>query len=327
MLPLQLAGLALAGRKLELRYRRRYKGAHSSKNERRTGNKDLTAVNPIQTLINGVSATIAQISKMPAALAKMPAVLAKRPAAENYTAVIKSFLPANAKLLTPQYPSYAGSVQFADLDGDGRNELIASYSLGNEVKTAVLRKEEDRWHLAAEINNPGYDSVKYRSIEDLAGDGKSRLLLALSAGGKSPSLYGYSLENGKVTELCALNCDKFQVLGRQDAGTLPGRTRIAVWRTGETGSSDVEILGWNGSQLEPQRDTASYYIENVVPYYAQKVKKAPYSVTNWYNLSDALVRAGAYRDASVAIEIGMELDRDSKFKEKFAALKNQIKEQ
>ena len=57
---------------------------------------------------------------------------------------------------------------------------------------------------------------------------------------------------------------------------------------------------------------------------ARKVKQIPYSPSNWYNLANALVEAGAHRDALIAIEVGMDLDLNSVFKEKFLALRNKI---
>lgn len=320
MLPLQLAGLALAGRTLLSKYSgTKDKSPLPSKSKAPTkprpqikyaANKTSPAINPIQTLVKGITSTLSQITT--------------QLAGEDYNAVVKNFLPGNVKLLKPQYPANTDEIQFADLDGDSRDELITSYKHNNEVKTIILKKQNNQWHKAAEIGHPEYDVLKYRNTADIAGEGKQQLLIGMSSKGKAPVLYGYSLENNNLNKLFAQNFHRFEVLHPSGNRNIALKARLAVWKKRDADAYDIDVMHWNGLQLEPLKDSASYFYRKVVPYYVQKVKQLPTSPSNWYNLADALSKAGVQRDALTAIDVGMSLDPNAMLKEKFSALRNMV---
>jgi|GEM_PF-321379 len=298
--------------------------------------------NPLNNLIRGLTSAVTQ---------------AIQPAPEeDYDSIIRSFMPNDAQILTPKYPSNAGTYEFADLDGDSRNELIASYRQNNEIKTIVLKKQNELWQKITEVSNPQYENINYRGAVEITGNGKKQLILGLEEKNSAPSLFGYSLEDFSLNEIFKRNYDRFEIVRNRNN---PSEAYIAVWnkRTSGDGSEDrndmcdrpfnsfvqndessiqdinsnyvedsydIEVLTWNDTQFEPVRNTASYYYRNVVPYYVNKIKRNPDTPSSWYNLAEALVNANAYRDALIAIKAGMAYDINSELKDKFMELRNKI---
>jgi hypothetical protein len=273
----------------------------------------------------GTPAIPAVFKDIPARLSKSLsqglAQMRKTTLGEDYNAVVTRFIPENASAVFPRLPAGSRGIQWMDVDGDRQNELISSYRYDNELWTVVLKKENDKWRKMAEINHLKYDTLYYRGKADIAGEGKVHLLVGLASKGSAPVLHGYSFDNGKMIENFSHSYHRLDVL-------LPAQTdkrqRLALWSRQDTGGYDIELLQWNGTKLEPNDDTALYYSYHVVPQYVSNVKRAPASPSNWYNLADALVKAGAYRDASMVIKIGMMQDVNSTFKEKFEALNGKI---
>jgi len=226
--------------------------------------------------------------------------------------------------LTPQYPKNSEEIHFADLDGDSQNELIASFRHNNEIKTLILKKQNNHWHKAAEISNPEHDTISYRGAADVKGEGKKQLLLGLSSNENTPTLYGYSLENSTAKKIFHRSYHRFEILGSSKNNDASEKAKLAVWDKKDTDSYDIQVLHWNGLELEPVKDTSSYHYKSAVPHYVKKVKQKPNSPSNWYNLADALEKSGVYRDALVAVKVGMKQDANSAFKENFLELRNKL---
>ena len=134
------------------------------------------------------------------------------------------------------------------------------------------------------------------------------------------------IENGEVYKAFSYDCDKFDVLRKSANRNAPLPIDIAIWNKQNDGIYDISVLRWNGIQFEPvPGDYSDYYGKKAVPYLAMKAKYAPYSAANWYNLAVALVKAGAYRDALTAINVGIDMDRDGTFKDRFLALRSELR--
>ena len=272
--------------------------------------KPLNTVNPLQTIFKRLSSTMSQIIQ--------------KPASEDYRAIVHGFLPNNAKLLSPQNLGNSGEMHFADLDGDTEKELIASYALNDEVRTIILKKQNERWSKVAEINNTGYDSVHYSGVADLMGNGRKQILLGLVSKGKASALHGYTFENNMINKMFDHNYHRFEVVATPANQNSISKTHLAVWNRKDPDTYNIDMYHWNGQQLEPLTNVALYYYKKVVPFYAQKVKRSPKLPSNWYNFADALVKADAKRDALQAIELGMRQDTNFTLKENFLELKNRI---
>ena len=95
---------------------------------------------PVESIMKGLGSITAQFTAKPDKV--------------DYTALVNSFLPPGARLIKPQYPEGSEEIQFADLDGDGRSELVTSYRTGEGIRTLVLKKDAVQWYKMAEISNP-----------------------------------------------------------------------------------------------------------------------------------------------------------------------------
>ncbi len=317
MIPLPIPGIALAGSMLLSRYNQ--DSTPGKKNKRQfklpsqreaTPQKSYKAVNPFENIFRGLSSTLSQ--------------LIKGSPREDYAAVVQGFIPAGARLLKPQYPLGAGEIQLADVDGDSRNELIASFRHHDELRTVILKKQSGVWGKSYEINNANYEAVHYRGLADITGEGKNQLLLGLFREGSSPYLYGYSIADGNTQQIFSHNYNKFDLLNLPGGRGNTVRPQLGIWNRNNTGAYDIEVFNWDGSGLRPVSDTFDYYYRSVVPHWVQRARQEPSSPAVWYNLADALVKAGVYRDASVAIEVGLNQDRNSEYREKFIELKKSV---
>jgi hypothetical protein len=304
-----MAGVAMAGKMLSSKNKGKPQFRLQPKPKQMTG-KALTVANPLHTLFRGLTSTLSQITK--------------KPVTEDYNAIVRGFIPSNAKHLIPQYPASSREVQLADLDGDSQNELITSFKHNNEVRTIILKKQNGLWNKAGEINHSAHDTINYRDVADVTGKGKKQLLISLTSTGKTPALYGYSFENSKVHEMFSRSYHRLEVLNQPQNGNAVSKAQLAIWDKKDNDAYNVEVLHWNGSKLEPIENNTNYYYKKVAPYYAKKVKQTPYTASSWYNLAHALTKAGSRKDALIAVEVGMRQDPKSEFKEKFLALRNEI---
>ena len=184
MLPVQIIGLALAGRALLEKY-----GEGSPKDSRTpiymlatnfTNNiynlrKRLSTTNPLNPLVRAIEPSIMQLRKV---------IFGDDQDSDNYEEIVKRFIPDKAIPLIPERPSYAKGLHLTDLDGDSERELIASYRLKDEIKTIILKKGKNGWYKTSEISNPGYRALDYRDVINISGAGKRHLDLGLSSRGK-----------------------------------------------------------------------------------------------------------------------------------------------
>lgn len=275
-----------------------------------SGVKRPTTANPIQTLVKGVSSALQSITK--------------KPVREDYENITTSFLPPAAALLTPQNPKNASKVQLAELDQDAAPAVIASYRLNGEIRTMILKKKAGQWYKAHEINSGVHESLHYRGIADVTGEGKNQLLLGAASSGKANLLSGYTFSQDHAQKLFEHNYHRIEVMPPNKKNAALNKTQLALWNQEEDEVYRVDLLQWNSHQLEPVHNSASYYASRLVPYHAQKAKEDPGLPANWYRLADALAKSGAGRDAMKAIQVGMQLGGDPKLTGKFSALKSSI---
>lgn len=246
-------------------------------------------------------------------------------AGEDYYKTVKGFLPEDAVLIKPRHFSNKGELGLADLDGDQMEELIASYRSSSGVGTIVLKKFNDQWFKEAELMLPGYNSISFRDISDVAGTGRQQLLIGLPSEDNKTLLHAYSLENGVFNKLFERSCKKFELLGARNTGrTGKARIQLAFWDRESDGAYRIEVLQWNGLELEEVKDKTRYYTNKVLPSLAQQVRRNPYSPVAWYNFANVLADAGYAEDALTALNSGLEVDKTAECSVRFADLRRKL---
>lgn len=262
---------------------------------------------PLESLLKGLDNAVSMFSA--------------RPESVDYGAVVNSFLPPGARLVKPQYPDNSNEIQFADIDGDNRSELIASYKSNDGIRTLILKKDSVQWFKMAEISNPEFDAIHYRNAADVAGDGKSYLLLGLSKQ-RERTLFAYSLSDGSARKIFSKNYGKLEL---QKTRIASGRAKdaIALWHEEIDGVYDIELVHWNGIDLE-NLNQSRYLTGKVIPYHVRKLRQNPNDATSWYNLADSLANAGDASSAARALEHGLRQNPDALLRSRFDALKNRL---
>jgi len=252
--------------------------------------------------------------------------LFKREPEVNYIEIIERFLPDETMLIKPDYPRGAKEYILADIDRDGRKELLFSYARpDNSVCTAILANRSSGWEKVSEITLPDCNSIHYRAISDLAGNGTYQLLLGMNSAESRKTLNGYMLSADDPVKLFGVDYEKLEVFSDIIPGNNDMRgTSIAIWRKDPEGSWDIELLQWNGFELE-KTSKKRYYDKRVLPRCAMAVKQNPYNPENWYNLADFLAKAGYRDDAVQIINYGIKYDKNSRYTESFNRLKEKLR--
>lgn len=284
-----------------------------------------TTVNKIN-LKNPLEALKGPVQSITRSLNNVLGQIVKKPEVIDYTAIVKSFLPENAKLLKPRLPMGAQEVMQADLDGDRRDELIATYRTNEGIRTLILKAQGEKWQKAAEIYHQAHEDIDYRNAVRLTGENKLQLLTGMTGGGYGNMLYGYTLADGAAARLFSRGYSWVELVRKPQKAGSSRRDTLSVWNKAADGDYDIEVLDWSGLQLERANDDTYYYRTRVVPYYLKKARQNPSSTGCWYRLAEAMIKAGAYRDALVVAEAGSRQEQDQQLKEKFISLKKDIQE-
>lgn len=263
---------------------------------------------PVESIIKGFNNAVAQLTAKPEKI--------------DYNNVVNGFLPPGARLVKPQYPEDSAEIQFADLDGDGRSELIASYVTGEGIRTLVLKKDEVQWYKLAEVSCPGYFGIHYRNSAAITGEGRKDLLLGLVSGQQGRTLFAFSVKEGDTRKIFSKSYDKIELLKRSgQSGSA--RDSAALWHETSPGIYDIELVRWNGIDLE-QLDKTRYLAAKVLPYYIRKLRQDPNDTAAWYNLAGTFLGTGDRVNASRAVKLGLEHGTDPVIKDRLAELQQRI---
>jgi len=242
----------------------------------------------------------------------------------DYKAVVGTFLPPGAKLLRPQYPENSNEIQFADLDGDGRRELVASYKTNEGIQTLVLKRDSVQWYKIAEINAPEFKTIHYRNSAVVSSDGKPFLLLGMESAPGKRTLFAYSLEGGgDARKIFSKDYSRIDLQKTRGSTTAPGRAYLALWHEVEPDIYDIELINWNGFELE-KRDDRRYLANSVIPYYVRKLRNNPDDATSWYNFASCLAKTGNTAHALRAVDLGLARSQDGALSERFNTLRGRL---
>jgi hypothetical protein len=267
-----------------------------------------TVKDTVESLFRGLNDTVSQLTAKPEKV--------------NYNAVVSSFLPPGARLLKPQYPEKSSEIQFADLDGDKQSELVASYKTAEGIRTIILKKDDVQWYKLTEISNPEFESIHYRNNADMTGDAKNLLLLGLEPKSGARTIFAYSLADGNAKKIFS---KKYHLLELQKphSSTTSSRASLALWNEESPEIYDIELVRWNGLELE-QLDHSRYLQGKVVPYYIRKLKQNPNDTVSWYNLANTMAKAGDNSNAAAAVKIALDKNPDAVLRDKFNTLKSRL---
>ncbi|MEW6425082.1 MAG: FG-GAP-like repeat-containing protein [Bacillota bacterium] len=241
--------------------------------------------------------------------------------AEELKQIAQQFLPAGAVFLTsaPAQPPEkttpdAGSrelIQAADLNSDGRPEIIAGYRVSQgSVGVMVLQKKE-QWTKVWQEEGKGYNLERLQ-LADVTGDGQDELLIGWTIGASAGNgLDILAWQGDGLKQIARTGYHRLEVADLAGEYGRDGRQELAAWVKDTGDAFSVEVLRWDGQKLAPAQDVEAAYFPRVVEYYQQKVKETPQVRVYCYYLADALARAKDYQGALAAVEKGMALNKNA----------------
>lgn len=229
--------------------------------------------------------------------------------------VFRQHLPKGAFLIEPSQDSVTSPppplIRQADLDNDGKDELIAGYRIGeNTVGVLVLKHTGENWHKLWEARGDGPRLTLLQPV-DVTGDDTLELLV------------GWGLDNEAGNQLCIVTFqDEIRILAEQAYHQLEvldlsgdygqdGKAELAIWGRIDECAYEVEVYRCYQQQLIPAVDTYRTYFPRVVRYYEQQVLAIPDQPLLWYYLADAQLKAGQPEDALKSIARAEDFDPTS----------------
>ena len=156
----------------------------------------------------------------------------------------------------------------------------------------------------------------------MTGDGQKHLLLGLVSRQAVRTLFAYSMTDGGAKKIFSKNYGKLELQKNRDASGAVKHV-IAVWNENAPGIYDIELVRWNGIDLE-KINASRYLSAKVVPYYVERLRQNPNNATDWYKLADILSKSGEKASALRAVNQGLRHNPDAILQERFCALKGKL---
>ncbi|QOR67797.1 hypothetical protein IM538_06585 [Cytobacillus suaedae] len=245
---------------------------------------------------------------------------------EEKDAIVQSFLPPGASLITPSQPTGASAIQSIDINFDGTDEMVVSYKqkgTPGEVGVILLKKKDKDWEIHWRAEGLGYD-ISYASVADLTGDAMPEILLGWTIGASAGNnLDIYQWKENKVEKIAGTAYHKLDVFSKK-FDKQDKRARLAVWQKDTGDAYSVDLLIYDNGKLVA--DPASYpqHFPWVVDYYKDRLTEMPDAAFYWYYRADAHLKSLQYDEALGAIEKGMVLPNGYPTKDKFEELKGKV---
>lgn len=235
---------------------------------------------------------------------------------DNTIKMVNEFIPKNAKLTIPNNLQGSNGIQSKDLNGDGKDEVVAFYKTNEsspKVGIIVLKQINDsKWDKIYDTKSEEAYEVDYLKLADVDGDGKDDIVAGWTISGQTKGLDILSLKDDGVKRIVSDYYSKIDVEDMADInGKTDGKAEIGLW-VNDTGEAYVvDALRWNGSALKSAKDVYPNYFKKVVAYYQGKVKESPDAPFYWYYLADAQIKVNDMKDALTSINKGLELSKQN----------------
>lgn len=273
--------------------------------------KFIAAVAVFTLLASGCSS----VMSTPGALIKPPAAAyAASDINQSVIDEVNKHLPKGAKLVDPSEPAGSKAVQTIDMNGDGKEEIVATYrtvesdGTNGPVGMLVLSDAASGYKELINYKSEGY-SVKFIKTAAITGKDKKDIVAAWSIGASIGSgVDVLTMQDDKVKKIASFYANKVYIEDMPDSkGIKDGIDEIAYWQHDTGEAYIIDVVRWNGEKLVSATDVYPGYFKTVVPYYQQKVKEMPGAAFYWYYLADAQLKAGYDKDAIVSANKGIDI--------------------
>jgi len=227
--------------------------------------------------------------------------------------VAKSFLPEGTKFLYPIHPNGADAVQFADIEGDGQDEILMAYKgyeLGSASGVIVLKKVNNEWkeiwHDKNEVNVLGLDWAQFIDITE---DEVPELLMGWNLGfeiGYNLDIVSFKNVPSKVSSIKYNEMDIVNISGAENEN----KPEIVLTRK-EEDEKEISvpplILRWVDEGLVPAEDAYYTYYKDSIKDLRESMGIYDRNFIKWYNMSEMLIRSKRSLEAIDAVDKALEI--------------------
>lgn len=250
---------------------------------------------------------------------------------EDIAEIAKKFIPDSSRLVNPEQPQGASGVQSKDINGDGKDEIIALYQTnGEQGSTGILILQKDNknnWNKIYDFKSEGY-SADILKFSDITGDGVDEILVGWRVGSTASGLNILQWQDNQIKQIADDYYGKIEVEDMpNEEGKKDGKSELALWQHDTGAAYKVEVYRWDGSKLAPAKDVYQYYFKRVAQYYEQRVQEMPDAAFYWYYLADAQLKSGDPKAALQSVEQGLNIKKNHPDyypqNEKFDAIKKE----
>lgn len=239
-------------------------------------------------------------------------------------------LPSKVKLLRPKQPEGAETIQFKDIDGNGKEEALVVYVVPDNIRephAAVFKEQQGKWSKIWDVKGSGYD-LDYSGFSDITGNGNPEILLGWTMGasvGNGLDIYEWDKNQPKL--LTSTGYHKINVGNMLSTLGEDQKIELALWDKDTAVAYSVDVYRWDENELVPAPDVYPAYFPKVVQYYKGLVVDNPNAAILWYYLADADLKAGSPDEAIQHAQQGKSLAQDFPPKEKFDMIIQKAQEQ
>ncbi len=179
-----------------------------------------------------------------------------------------------------------------DLDGDGKQEMLAFYRLpseGDVTRMNVIRQVDDEWQSVQAIEPLGSE-ILHVDFCDLNGDGRDEICVGWRVStAKSNQMCVYQVEQGRLVQrasesytnhvICDIDNDRAQELGLALLNAETGTSTISFYKFQNGAFSMIGSLGLDPSVVSYAKITAARVSEQNIGVYLDGYKGTDSTVT------------------------------------------------
>lgn len=243
----------------------------------------------------------------------------------NLFNLVKKFLPNKADIIIMEGPYRKPAIIMADIDGDGRKEIVAAYKLNNEAYLVILKHYYNSWYMESNIKGKGYN-VTYLKAAPVTSSKTPELIVGWQVGAIWSRLSILRWSNKRVRELIKdeIYFSKIEVEPMPSIKGINGTVEMALWSHVTEEAYEVQVYRWKRGYLRPAVDVYPYYFSKVVWYYKMKLRESPELEVLWYFLGNAQFKAGMYQEALYSINEALSGKIPHPYESKLMGIKSEI---
>ncbi|MDR6549268.1 hypothetical protein [Paenibacillus qinlingensis] len=213
----------------------------------------------------------------------------------DFLSVVRSCIPEEAEIVVLQQEGNPAAILYADVDGDGFQEITALYRYLDSQYLFSLKEYSGNWFPIASASTGREQAVKDFAAAPISRrEGWDVIIGWEHAGEQTAELdiiqwtqAGFQRVIPPGTTYSHVEIEDMPTRNGSD-----GLCEIALWTKEKGQAYRVETYRWDPHRLVPTTDVHAYYFQKVARYYEELTKEHPEEQLYRSCLEDAQKRAG-----------------------------------